>query len=300
MNAHSFIINPMAGKGKGRKLMGKIRRAIADVFPDAEILITERKLHALELARERNADPGRVVVAVGGDGTVNEVGNGLIGGTAYLGVIPIGSGNDFVKMFSISGVIEDALFQIRRGTPKSSDAGLIRITGGEETNSERFFLNGIGIGFDAAVANQTTKFKHLSGFPLYIASVARTLMYYTTPNMLMSLNGAMVNGRHFLIAVGNGKCAGGGFYLTPEAKIDDGLLDVCLVDNVSVGRVLKIFPSVIKGKHEKHKEVHFYKTPELKVVSKEPIMVHADGEVLATKAREIVIKVKPAALQIVC
>jgi diacylglycerol kinase (ATP) len=299
MRTYTFIINPMAGKGRGRKLLGHLQKSIRQEFPGSEILLTEKKMHAFKLASERKNNPDTVIVAVGGDGTVNEVGNGIIGGSSLMSVVPIGSGNDFVKMFSIPTSPEKALAMIKKGKPRLCDAGRVVISTNDTVGiTERYFLNGIGIGFDAAVANQTTRYKYLKGFPLYIVSVARTLMSFSTPNMLMSVNGLSVNGQHFLIAVGNGKCAGGGFYLTPEAEINDGLLDICLVDNLSIPRVLKIFPSVLSGKHKKHKEVHFYKSEELVVTSQQPIMVHADGEVLATQAREIHMSVQPSVLKI--
>jgi diacylglycerol kinase (ATP) len=299
MKTYTFIINPMAGKGRGKKLLATLRERIKRTVPDAEIVVTERRLHALEIARERNHDADRVVVAVGGDGTVNEVGNGLVNGNATMGVIPIGSGNDFIKMFSIPLNIEKALDRILHGTVRPSDTGFVEIRSADDTTVDRYFLNGIGIGFDAAVAHQTTKFKHLKGFGLYVVSVAAILFRYKTPGLLMSMNGMSMNGNHFLIAVGNGTCAGGGFYLTPDAKIDDGLLDVCLVDDISVPQVLRIFPSVMKGKHQKHGQVHFYRTDSLRVEARQPIMIHADGEVLSTGASEIAISVRPGTLQVI-
>ncbi len=298
METYSFIINPMAGKGRGKKLFHTLESLIRRHFPDSEIILTERRMHAFELASERKNNSGSTVIAVGGDGTVNEVGNGLIGGNAVMSVIPIGSGNDFVKMFGIPTDITKAVEKIKHGTIRDSDAGFVTINAVDGNETKRYFLNGIGIGFDAAVANQTTKFKHLRGVSLYAFSVAVVLFNYKTPNMMMSMNGAIMNGEHFLIAIGNGKCAGGGFYLTPEAEIDDGLLDVCLVDNVSIPQVVKIFPKVMKGKHKGHNKVHFYRTDALRIETKGEIMVHADGEVLATQARDINIEVVPKALKV--
>lgn len=298
MNTYTFIINPIAGKGRGRKLLQTLNQLIHKNFPDAEIVVTRRRMHAFEIASERKNDSSRVIVAVGGDGTVNEVGNGLIGGSAMISVIPIGSGNDFVKMFNIPPDIHAAVEKIRNGNIRESDVGHVVIRTFDGSEIKRYFLNGIGIGFDAAVANQTTKFKHLRGISLYAVSVAFVLFNYQTPNIMMSLNGETMNGEHFLIAVGNGKCAGGGFYLTPEADIEDGLLDVCLVDNISIPQVVKIFPSVMKGNHKKHNKVHFYKTDALRVESRQEIMLHADGEVLATRAKDIEIVIIPKALKV--
>jgi len=298
MDTYTFIINPIAGKGRGKKLLRTLDQLIHEHFPDAEIVITQRRMHAYKIASERKNDSSRTIIAVGGDGTVNEVGNGLIEGSAKISVIPIGSGNDFVKMFNIPPDIHKAIEKIKNGTVRDSDVGYVVIQTTDGSEIKRYFMNGIGIGFDAAVANQTTKFKHLRGVSLYAFSVAVVLFNYQTPNMLMSMNGASMNGEHFLIAIGNGKCAGGGFYLTPDAQIDDGLLDVCLVDNVSVPQVVKIFPSVMKGTHKKHSQVHFYRTDALRVESKQKIMLHADGEVLATNAKDIEIRVIPKALKV--
>ncbi len=299
MRTYTFIINPIAGKGKGRKLLKTLDREIHTHFPESEILITQHRLHAFELAKERKDNQDQIVIAVGGDGTVNEVSNGLIGGNALMSVIPIGSGNDFVKMFNIPTDIEKAIDKIKNGSVRNSDAGTVTIESSDGSKLTRYFINGIGIGFDAAVAHQTTKFKHLRGVSLYAFSVAVILFKYKTPNLMLSMNGANMNGEHFLIAIGNGKCAGGGFYLTPDAEIDDGLLDVCYIDNVTIPQVMKIFPSVMKGKHKKHNKVHFGRTDALRVESQQEIMVHADGEVLATKAKNIDIKVSPNALQVI-
>jgi len=299
MRTYTFIINPIAGKGRGKKLLHSLERKIHANFPESEILITQDRLHAFELAKKRKDNANEVVVAVGGDGTVNEVANGLIGGKAMMSVIPIGSGNDFVKMFNIPTDIEKAISKIKQGSIHNSDAGSVDIESFSGEKHTRYFINGIGIGFDAAVAHQTTKFKHLRGISLYAFSVAVILFKYKTPNLLLSMNGSSMNGEHFLIAIGNGKCAGGGFYLTPDAEIDDGLLDVCYIDNVTIPQVIKIFPRVMKGRHKNHHKVHFERTDALRVESQQEIMVHADGEVLETKARIIDIIVNPNALQVI-
>ncbi|MFQ5798338.1 MAG: diacylglycerol/lipid kinase family protein, partial [Bacteroidota bacterium] len=229
-----FIVNPEAGRGKGRGVLRKL-----ESIPKKERLlytlhVTAGPTSTIENARHASKDSD-VVVAVGGDGTVNQVANGLVGSEALLGIIPIGSGNDFANMFRLPSHVETAISILKNRKVVAIDVGRVGyITDRLRTLQERYFVNAVGIGFDAAVAYETTRVRALKGRPLYLFGLLKTLTTYKPSAFKVSWENITLNNTHLLVAVGNGVCVGGGFYLTPYAKLDDGKLDVCVVDSASV------------------------------------------------------------------
>jgi len=300
LKTYKFIINPIAGRKRGEKVIPELGEILARKNILHSIEVTTYAREALELAR-RAAQNFDVVVAVGGDGTVNEVANGIINSGKALGVIPIGSGNDFVKMFNIPHDLESAIDILIAGKNQTIDVGKISTyeMESEQPQESRYFVNGVGIGFDAAVAYESTRMKHLTGLPLYVTALFRTLVKFKTPSVQMNFNDISLNGKHFLIAVGNGTCAGGGFYLTPNAKIDDGLLDICAVDDVSISRVLQVFPKALKGEHIKYPEVKTFQTNKFMVRSQDRLIIHADGEIISQNAQRVEIELVEKTLRVI-
>jgi diacylglycerol kinase family enzyme len=166
-------------------------------------------------------------------------------------------------------------------------------------SSASLFVNGLGIGFDAAVAERTLHISYASGTLLYIIAVLQTLGRYVSPVYSVSVDGRITTSKNLLIAVGNGICAGGGFYLTPEAKIDDGLLDLCLIENVSSLGILKVMPSVMKGKHQGQSSVSFERGRQITISASAPISVHSDGEILGTDILGLEIRAIANALKVI-
>jgi len=245
-----------------------------------------------------------IIVAVGGDGTIHEVANGIMGTEKVLGVIPIGSGNDFIKAIGVPKGLQQSISILFLQKVKRIDVGSVRVRrtdGGvlEDNSSVSFFVNGLGIGFDAAVAERTLHISYASGLLLYLIAVLQTLGRYTSPEFSFSIDGRTTTSRNLLIAVGNGTCAGGGFYLTPEAKVDDGLLDLCFIDDVSSLGILKIMPSVMKGKHKTLSSVRFERGRKITIAANGPISVHSDGEILGTDITGLEISVVPKALSVI-
>jgi YegS/Rv2252/BmrU family lipid kinase len=299
---YHFILNPVAGRGKTYLAIKKIRSILRQIGIDHNISITNAPGHATELART-TCDDYDVVVAVGGDGTINEVINGLIRGKAALGILPLGSGNDFAKAIKVPQNIQKAIDIILEHNKKTIDIGKVKTTKYLESQSnhinERYFVNGVGIGFDAMVAFESSKIKILSGLPLYITALIKALFKYRTPDCIMKVDEIRLKSRFFLIAVGNGISAGGGFYLTPDALLDDYKFDVCYVDHVNLFQIVKIFPSVLKGLHGKFKQVHFTQAKNIHVNSKNKFYVHADGEIVGNLASEVEISMIPGVLQVI-
>ena len=301
MKQYTFIVNPEAGRGHGRKLLEPLENELKARNVDFEILVTTRAGEAIDFARN-GAGPN--VVSVGGDGTLNEVANGVAGRNRTIGIIPAGSGNDFIKSLNVPRRLSDALNLILSGRIRKVDAGVITCTARSQSSRtvecrERFFVNGVGVGFDAAVAGRMRNIKFLSGTPVYVLAVLQTLGKYKAPRFRITVDGVEQSSHNLLIAIGNGRCAGGSFYLTPEAVVDDGHLDICFIEDVSVLKILRLMPFVMVGRHGRLPEVSFGRSREtISIEADDSFSVHADGEVVGQEVNTVQIRVLPKSLQI--
>ncbi len=301
MSQYTFIVNPEAGRGHGRKLLEPLQNELKARNVDFDLLVTARAGQALEFARNGS---GAVVVAVGGDGTLNEVANGLSGRHRAIGIIPAGSGNDFIKSFSYPRRLADILDLIFAGKVRKVDVGMITCVssahdGRAVETRERVFVNGVGVGFDAAVAAKMRTIRHLSGAAVYLLAVLQTLGKYSAPKFRITSDGIERSTHNLLIAIGNGRCAGGSFYLTPDAVIDDGMLDVCVIEDASVPRILFLMPLVMMGRHRNVKEVSFlHARDQILIESEDTFFVHADGEVVGEGVDHVHITIRPQHLPI--
>lgn len=298
LKAH-ILLNPYAGRWKGARLYHKIMKYAKLLRHLEKFQLTTAPGEAIKIARETSAE---LIIAAGGDGTVNEVVNGILqsGSEKLLGVIPIGSGNDFAKMLNLKPFkIKLALESIKKSKAITSDVGLIKFLTSDGKLEERFFINVVGIGFDAVTADESRKIKHLRGIPLYLLSVLKTLSKYESPEMEVYIDGKLIKDKIFLIAIGNGTSAGGGFLLTPQAKIDDALFDVCIVNDLSILKILQLLPTVLKGNHIHYPEVRMFKAKEIEIRSNSNLTMHADGEILGTSLRWIKISVVPSAVEVI-
>jgi YegS/Rv2252/BmrU family lipid kinase len=296
LSAYTFIVNPTAGRGAAARLLDPLRAELDRRGTDYELVTTSRPGHATAAAR---LSKSHVVVAVGGDGTLNEVANGLTGPQRTMGIIPAGSGNDFIKSVGIPPKFLPALDLLFNGKPRVVDLGTVFCGENPGNSPPRYFVNGVGIGFDAAVAARTREIKFLGGNALYMLAVFQTLGKYVPPNFTFSMNGSTKRSRNLLIAIGNGRCAGGGFYLTPDAEVDDGLLDICMVDAKSIPQILTLMPKVMRGKHHNVPGVSFLRGKGMTVTADEPFYVHADGEIVGANVNRVEVGVLPGHLSII-
>ncbi len=298
-----FIVNPKAGGLAAARRRRRLLDALTSSELEFVIKLTEHRHHALELARAA-ADEGSAAIAVGGDGTAHEVASGVIesGRGTPFGVLPCGTGNDFAKMLVLpESPVKTADF-LTKGSVERVDYGVIEWDG-PDGPGRATFINIGGTGFDAKVAAAAPAFKYLSGTPRYLASVLRTLNGWRAPNATVTLEvgGTVVyslEGPLFMALAGNGRCSGGGFYLTPAALIDDGRLDGCIIRNAPVPRILTLIPRALKGKHVGQPEVALHKMDRMLVTTSEPLPVQADGEILAERATEVVVHIVPGGLNI--
>lgn len=297
---YAFIMNPAAGHGRAGRRRKRLEGVLEAAGLDYTLLLTEGPGHAAALARQA-AEGGEVVVAVGGDGTVQEVVRGVVasGAEVHLGVLPMGTGNDFVKMLGMPRSVPAAVEALARTRPKAVDYGLVRWEG-DEGGAETPFVNAVGVGFDARVAEAAAALKYLPGLAGYLAAALRTLRCWRPPvvQVVAEAGGLRYSGPLFLITAGNGICSGGGFFLTPEASAVDGLLDVCLIEGLAPGRVLQLIPRVLRGRHGTAAEVHLCRAAALQITSEVPLPVHADGEVLTGAARRIEIRAVAGGLSV--
>jgi diacylglycerol kinase (ATP) len=270
-----FIANPVAGKGRAKEIVPIIERICFEKGIDHKIRYTTRPKEAIELAKEAAAFGFERIIAVGGDGTLNEVLNGVAGRSSSLGVIPAGSGNDFVRTIGQSKNIEDVIYQNIFGKIKAVDLG--RCNG-------RYFINVASIGLDAEVVvkAQGAK-KFVSGESAYLAAIINTVLTYRGKRTKVKIDDISFEEDTLLMAVANGKFYGGGMLPAPNADFEDGYFDICFVKNIPKLKILYLFPKYIKGQHEDIKEVSFYRGKKVSVTSEEGIAVNIDGETFVNK-----------------
>ncbi len=297
MRRFTYLINPVAGGRRSIKA-GAIDKRIAELDPQAEILVTRRPGHAEDLARERSMNTGQVVVAVGGDGTVHEVARGLVGARAMMAVLPLGSGNDFARMLHSPSEPARAVAWFAQAAARACDVGQVRVerAGGEII--EAHFINSLGIGFEAEVAASAAQARVFRGLSRYLVAALAHLWTYQAPLMVLRYLGQVIEQPQFLVALGNGRSAGGGFRLTPNARIDDGMLDLCRADKLSLPRLIRILPSVLRGTHARFKGVYSDRIDRISIDCASGCGLHADGEVLATDAVRIEVSIFPGGIKI--
>lgn len=288
---HIFIVNPAAGKGRPLKLIPVIRRHCAEQDCEPEILVTEYPGHATELAAAKSAAERCRIYSVGGDGTLNEVLNGMASSGSSLAVIPSGSGNDFIKSLVGRDVPDDIIPATIRGTERLIDYARV---------NDKYFINIASVGFDAKVAYQTNLFKKLpliSGKTAYILGILNTIIIRSNENIELKLDDREISGKTLLIAAGIGKFYGGGIKALPDAVIDDGMFDICHVEAVPRLKILRLFPQYIKGLHGKIKGVRFFRSRKVEITAEKPIPLNRDGEIIL--AQKAVFEIFPKSLPFV-
>jgi YegS/Rv2252/BmrU family lipid kinase len=228
------------------------------------------------------------IVAAGGDGTVNEVVNGLLGSQrpgCPFGVIPIGSGNDFAFAADLPlGSLEAAIQRLFAGKPTPIDLAEIN----DNRGRRQYVTNAVGIGFDAAVAIEAEKVVRLQGFAGYLLATMRTLgARFRRPGFALRFDDTHVRQRGLMLTVGIGPRTGGGFHITPNARHDDGWLDSCLVAPVGRLTILALLPRVMRGTHISSGHIALYRSRVVDLKADEPLSIHTDGEIYAYPANGV-------------
>ena len=289
MSTYKFIVNPAAARGKAARVAEKVKKLCDNRNMDYEFIYTNKSGEATDYAAKAR-DNFDCVVAIGGDGTINEIVNGLIGGRSKLGIIPVGSGNDFARALKISLRVTDALDILLAMKIRSIDIGKA---------GDRYFQNGLGIGFDAWVVEETLNVNKLRGKAIYLYSVLKTIYTYNPPEVHIQYNDIIRKEKFYMITVGNGISLGGGFKLTPNAILDDAMFDLNIVRNLSKREVYQNLLSVFTGKHIYLEQVTTGRTDHLKIQSEEGFAAHVDGELISLHLKSLDIHLIPRALDVV-
>ena len=294
------IVNPVAGACATRRKWPVIRQQLKDAGLSFDYEYTEGVGHATELARAATSNGYQYLVAVGGDGTVNEVANGILSSTnlrTALGMISTGTGSDFARSVGISRDITKVCSSLTGQQRLIIDVGVVEYRRAGKVQ-QRFFVNGAGVGFDATVVEATEKSrKHFGGTIPYVIGLLRSLFGYKNKSVALRVGSRTETKRVLSVVVSNGCYFGGGMRVAPQAELCDSLLDVMTVGDIGKFELLKAFPTIYKGTHVTHPKVRIEKAGHIAIESSERILVHADGELLGEAPASFWLV--PAALSIV-
>ncbi len=285
-----LLVNPTAGRNRGGRLKNRIRVTLG--LDEARVFASTEPGHLQELARTAAESGYRRIVVAGGDGSIYEAVNGIMnsGEPAALGIIPVGTGNDFIKAAGIPLAWRDACQLVTRNQTRMVDLG--RCNG-------RYFANGVGIGLDAEIGQVAQGMPWFRGPMVYLAAAFRTLAGgISAPKVSIAFDDDELVQRVTLVAISNGSCYGGLFHIAPEASIADGQLDLIIADHVTRARAMVLIPKVIRGEHMDDPAVRYLQTRKVRIHSEIPLPVQVDGELIAGGLRDLAVEVAPASLQL--
>ncbi len=295
-----LIANPSAAAGRATTRWEKLLAGLEARKIKVEYSLTNRSRHAVDLAQEA-AGKYDVIVAVGGDGTVNEVASGmLLAGQIHslLGVVPMGTGNDVAKLVGIS-TVDDSVRAIAEGAPQPMDA--IEVVCDESGRpATRYALLYAGVGFAGELLKHTTpEVKKIFGSRYcYTYGFFRALFTYESPTMRVKCDDREFHGRMFLVSAGNAEIVGAGtMRLSPGARTDDGMLNVNVVEELGRLEVARWFPRLLMGTHTTHPKVHYFPANSVRIESQPAMVVQVDGELFGKTP--VTFTVKPKALRVI-
>lgn len=302
MSQTLLVLNPIAGRGAGERLWPKLAADLGALGLAFDAVVTEGPGHATVLAREAVAQGKGTVVAVGGDGTANEVLNGLMQAgdgrkDVALGILPIGTGNDLAFGAELSLDLDEACKLLARGERRRIDVGCVQADGEQPL----YFANGVGLGFDAMVNIESRKLKRLRGFLVYLVAVFRTMaFYYHAPQTRICVDGVETEQLSLMVSVMNGCRVGGGFYVTPGSRMDDGLLDLCIAGSLKRPEMVAFVPRFMRGSHVTDRRITMTQGRRVSVSSETPWAGHVDGEIYGVGGQRFEIELTPQRLYLIC
>jgi diacylglycerol kinase (ATP) len=304
MTRYKIIVNPTSGRGESGESIPKAKQLLSTLGITFDLVRTERPMHAVTLAREAAREGYDVVTSMGGDGTANEVLNGLMQaklageGEAALGIITVGRGNDFAHGIDVPHGLEPSCHVLAAGKRHRMDVG--KLTGGLFPQG-RYFGNGVGIGFDTIVGFEAAKLTWLTGFPSYLVAALKTIfLYFHAPLLRITHDGGTIEQPSLMVSVMNGRRMGGSFQMAPQSKNDDGRFTVCLAGQVSRLGIFLLIPRFIQGTQASHPAIQYFDTASVKVQALTgTIAAHADGETMCTTAETLAVEILPRAIDVI-
>ncbi len=299
-------MNPAAAKGKAARLKGTIDRYLKQHGIIAEYIETQEEWHAAKLAKQAAEEGVDIIVAAGGDGTCNEVANGIMAADLpvdkrpKLAIFPIGRGNDFAYVCEIPKRVEAFCNLIIQGRSRNIDVG--KVSGGLYPEG-RYFLNGVGVGFEPMVTMKASEYKRISGIPSYIVALLSIIAHYpaAVPTRL-EIDDEVHEISTQQISVCNGRRMGGAFLMGPDAIPYDGFLDYLFIDRpLSVGMILRLVMRFLKGSQKSHPYVQSGLAETLEISSaSEDLVCHADGETISKGCDSLTIEIESSAIELIC
>jgi diacylglycerol kinase (ATP) len=299
------IVNPISGHGLGEKSIPQIESSLRESGLDFTLVRTERIWHAAELAEGAAREGYDVIVCASGDGTVNECINGIMlakragHNSVAFSVLGIGTGNDFAGGTGIPTNLDDGLKALKENKRKKIDLGFVK---GGYYPEGRYFGNGIGVGFDAAVGNEAVKVRWTRGLPAYLIGALKTVFLYYDPAQVEIVldDKETIKQVSLMISVMNGKRMGGGFKMAPESKPDDGLFDLCIAETASKGRIFGLIPHFLRGTQATQPEVKMRRAKKVTIKSLDKTFpAHADGEFICLEGSDLDLELLPLELEII-
>lgn len=281
------IVNPNAGARKCERDWKKISILLESHGVAYKAVFTEKRLHAVELTRKHIQEGYRKIISVGGDGTLNEIVNGVFGQSLVpttaitLAVISVGTGNDWVRTYNLPTDYSDTIALIKKGDTYLQDAGTVSYINGDSTKT-RYFINMAGLGFDGLVAQKTNADKDLGkGNPLiYFKNIFLSLFAFKSVQTRIVIDDTEINTKIFSVGVGIGQYNGGGMKQAPNAVPDDGLFDLTLIKDMSKWSVIASVKKLYDGTIGSHKKVITLTGKRIEIVPQIPILLETDGESL--------------------
>jgi YegS/Rv2252/BmrU family lipid kinase len=298
------IVNPVSGRGLAGRSLPLIEGELKKNNIDYQLVLTERPWHAATLAEQGARDGFEAVIIASGDGTANEVLNGLMRAKhagfdkTAMGQIAVGTGNDFAYGMGIPGGVEIGCKILADNYRHQVDVGIVK--GGDYPDG-RFFGNGVGIGFDAETGFVAAKIRWIRGLLLYlIAAIETIFIYYKAPTVKLQFEGKEIVQPSLMISIMNGRRMGGGFFFAPKGDPTDGWFDLCIARTASRLRIFGLIPYFMKGTQATQKEVRMDKGRKIiaSAVSGE-MPVHCDGETVSFKCTELTIELLPAQIEFI-
>lgn len=300
-NFAKVIVNPAAGANSTRRKWPDIRSLLKAAGIKFDFQFTEARGHGIELARAAASDGYHFLVAVGGDGTIHEVANGILDSSqaaeTTLGIISTGTGSDLSRSTGLSADYVRACSSLNSPHRLIIDVGQVQYQVKGQSR-QRYFLNSAGIGFDAEVVAATERLpKYFGGTIPYLTGLFRSFIGYRNKKVSFNLSGMAEQARVLSIVVANGRYFGGGMHIAPEAKLDDNLLDIVIIGDFGKIELLKNLSRVYRGTHLSHPKIRLAKSTAVDIRSDERFLLHADGELLGEGPASF--RLLPAALSLV-
>jgi diacylglycerol kinase (ATP) len=278
-----FLVNPASANGSTRRQWPEIAHRAAAAGLEGETLFSEGPGGIVRLAERAAGSGARLLVVVGGDGTVNEAVNGLLGAGAgkevELAMIPRGTGTDFVRTFGIPGKLDDALAVIRDGHPREIDAGRVSYRAWDGSTAAGYFANIASAGMSGAVAKRANSTsKALGGKASFLWATLAVFAGWKNSEVTVAVDGEERRGRMLDVIVANCEWLGGGMHMTPAAKPDDGLFDVLLIGDITKADLVRTLPKIYRGTHLPHPKAEELSGKRVHVDAATPLPIELDGE----------------------